>query len=117
RTFEKDAADRIVDPVREAVPRHPFGRGRNKYGEFSRRRFILFELHRIRARLDYAFTLPFGVEGTRHLLALTWKWDLPKYVFEYDPKKAAEMKRLHELEQQRLAEEEKKKTQTSVTNR
>lgn len=58
---------------------------------------------------DYAFTLPFGVEGTRHLLALTWRWDLPKYSFEYDKEKAAEMKRLHELEQQKLAEEEKKK--------
>ncbi|HOG64052.1 MAG TPA: hypothetical protein PLD82_01295 [Spirochaetota bacterium] len=66
---------------------------------------------------DYAFTLPFGVEGTRHLLALTWKWDLPKYVFEYDPKKAAEMKRLHELEQQRLADEENKKNQTTATNK
>jgi len=48
--------------------------------------------------VDYAFTLPFGVEGYRHILALTWKWEQPKYRFEYDKKKAAEMRRIAELE-------------------
>jgi len=66
--------------------------------------------------LDYAFTIPLGVDTTRHLLALTWKWDLPKYAFEFDPKKAAEMKRLAELEQQRLDAENAKREAAAATN-
>jgi len=54
--------------------------------------------------IDYAFTLPLGVVGTKHLLALTWKWEQPKWAFEYDKKKIVEMKRLYALQQKAAAQ-------------
>lgn len=67
--------------------------------------------------LDYAFTLPLNVEGERHLLTLTWKWGLPKYKFVYDKKKAAEMKRLADLQAQQQNQAQSKKTNTTDTKK
>jgi len=66
--------------------------------------------------VDYALTIPLGVSGTRHILALTWKWEQPKYAFVYDKKRAAEMKRLADLEKKQNMQggNDKKKTDTNT---
>ena len=73
--------------------------GDDDMNEFSTGITLLLPLGRHFLSIDYAFTLPIaGVETTRHIMALTWKWEQPKWRFEYDKKKAAEMRRIAELE-------------------
>ncbi len=68
---------------------------------------VVFGDHEI--SLDYAFSLPLGVTGTRHLFSLTWKKAIPKYSFIYDEKRAAELKRIEELKRKQEEEDKKKK--------
>jgi len=74
--------------------------GDDEMNEFTTGITLLLPLGYHFLSIDYAFTLPVsGIQTTRHIMALTWKWEQPRWRFEYDKKKAAEMRWVAELEQ------------------